>query len=198
MESHFYERVAPHLPSAAACHVAQCLGVHSTLDSEDGSCGGGMQLVMRNLRERFPRRWGSAGGACKLAGAPVCWPGAAANLHAGPAWLLADGHAPAPPAGPAAWMRRMPRRRCAGWLPSMPPAGAQMRRGWGSGSRAATGTWRRGKEGDEIGCADWGVAAPAPFDVVARCLACSNRRCRCATDAASPFLLLLSCAGWRS
>lgn len=56
VESHFYERVAPLLPADAACHVAQCLGVHSTLDSEDGSCGGGMQLVMRNLRQRFPRR----------------------------------------------------------------------------------------------------------------------------------------------
>ncbi|PRW55934.1 choline kinase [Chlorella sorokiniana] len=56
VESHFYERVAPHLPPDAACHVPQCLGVHSTLDSEDGSCGGGMQLVMRNLRQRFPRR----------------------------------------------------------------------------------------------------------------------------------------------
>ena len=56
VESHFYERVAPLLPPDAACHVPQCLGVHSTLDSEDGSCGGGMQLVMRNLRQRFPRR----------------------------------------------------------------------------------------------------------------------------------------------
>lgn len=56
VEAAFYQGVAPRLPPGAACHVARCLGVHSSLDSEDGSCGGGMQLVMADLREQFPSR----------------------------------------------------------------------------------------------------------------------------------------------
>lgn len=41
----------------------------------------------------------------------------------------------------------MPGRRCRGWQPSTQPAGVRMRRGWGCGQRAATGTWKRGERG---------------------------------------------------
>ena len=58
VEAGFYERVAPRLPPGAACHVPRCLGVHSSLRSDDGACGGGMQLVLTDLRPRFPSRMG--------------------------------------------------------------------------------------------------------------------------------------------
>ncbi|EFN58473.1 hypothetical protein CHLNCDRAFT_140492 [Chlorella variabilis] len=54
IEAAFYQRVAPHLPPGAACHVPHCLGVHSTLDADSSSDAGGMQLVMSDLRQRFP------------------------------------------------------------------------------------------------------------------------------------------------
>lgn len=56
VEAAFYERVVPRLPPGTACNVPRCLGVHSTLGTDDGSCGGGMQLVLSDLRPEFPRR----------------------------------------------------------------------------------------------------------------------------------------------
>lgn len=56
VEAAFYEGVVPRLPPGTACHVPRCLGVHSSLSSEDGSCGGGMQLVLSDLRPDFPCR----------------------------------------------------------------------------------------------------------------------------------------------
>lgn len=54
IEAAFYEGLVPRLPPAAACHVPRCLGVHSTLGAAGG--GGGMQLVLSDLRGAFPRR----------------------------------------------------------------------------------------------------------------------------------------------
>eukprot|EP00887_Chlorella_sp_A99_P000427 scaffold17.g427.t1 len=56
VEAAFYQRVAPHLPADAACHMPRCLGVHSTLHGPDGGSadGGSMQLVLSDLRPRFP------------------------------------------------------------------------------------------------------------------------------------------------
>lgn len=62
IEAAFYQRVAPHLPPGAACHVPHCLGVHSTLDADSSSDAGGMQLVMSDLRQRFPNRCEVLGG----------------------------------------------------------------------------------------------------------------------------------------
>ena len=64
VEASFYAApggVAARLPPGAACHLPRCLGVHSTLGTEGGSGGGGgMQLLMADLRPQFPNRW--AGG----------------------------------------------------------------------------------------------------------------------------------------